>query len=65
MLFSVEKAYIHSFFTTKEHSFILLKGLLDLLLSFPPSFPFLQEFSCSCLTDHLVEHPNRFHYLLL
>lgn len=23
-------------------------------------FPFRQEFSCSCLTDRVAEHPNRF-----
>ena len=23
-------------------------------------FPFLQEFSCCCLTDRVAEHPNRF-----
>ena len=61
MLFSVEKAYIHSILQQRSIPLFCLKAYLTFFSGFILFlFPFLREFSCSCLTDRVAEHPNRF-----
>ena len=61
MLFSVEKAYIHSILQQRSIPLFYLKAYLTFFSGFILFlFPFLREFSCSCLTDRVAEHPNRF-----